>query len=100
MGDFQRGLNHILRACYTSTIYYPEKNHLNFSKIVLNNWGRGRGECLCIHFGEKLCWGMLLLKKANNFDGINPDIVRENHKYHISKAVGIAIVEMDFEGIL
>ena len=34
---------------------------------------------------------MLLHKIDKKFDGINPEAVREYHKYHISKTMGMSL---------
>ena len=59
------------------------KKHFNFSKRVLKNLGRGRGEYLYIHFGENWFQGMMLHKTAKKFDGLKPEAVREYHKSRI-----------------
>ena len=80
-------------------LYYllSREKHLIFSKRVLKNWGRGRGEYLWIHFDEKWFWGVLLRKTAKKFDGLNPEVVRVYSKSYISNTMGISVVVVDFE---
>ena len=66
---------------------------------MLKNWCRRRGGYLWIKFDKIWFWGVLIRKTANRFDGLNPEAVREYHKFHISNTVGIAVVGVDFEDI-
>ena len=43
VSDTKRRLHHVLIECYTSTISYPQKKHLDFSKRVLKIGGKGGG---------------------------------------------------------
>ena len=70
---------------------------MNFSKIVLKNWGRVKREYLWIHFDEQWFWRVILCKTANKSDGIKTEAVRAYHRYHISKIMGISVVGMDFD---
>ena len=55
------------------------------------------GWYLRINFYEKWFWGVIIQRTYNTFYGLNPEAVREYHKYHFSKTVGIAVAGMAFE---
>ena len=76
--------------------YLLSREKKNFVNIVLNNCGRGRGKHLCIQFDEKWFWGIILWKTYNYFDGIKTETVREYHKSHTSKTMGIDAAVMYF----
>ena len=76
------------------------EKHLAFAKHLINNWGKGIGKYLLIHFDEKWFWGMLMRMTAKTFDGVAQNIMRIYHKCHVSKTMGIAAVAMAFEDSL
>ena len=55
------------------------------------------GWYLRISFYEKWFWGVIIQRTYNTFYGLNPEAVREYHKYHFSTTVGIAVAGMAFK---
>ena len=77
-----------------------KEKHLTFAKHLRNNWGRGKGKYLLIHYDEKWFWGMLMRNTAKSFEDVERQVMKIYHKCHISKTMGIAVVGFAFEDSL
>ena len=77
-----------------------KEKHLAFAKHLLNNWGRGSGKYLLIHFDEKWFWGLLMRNTAKSFEDIKQRVMKIYHKCHVSKTMGIAVVGFAFDDTL
>ena len=76
------------------------KKQLSFAKRFVNNWDRGPGKYLLIHYDEKWFWGLLLRNTAKWFEGVEKDVKKFYHKCHVTKTMGIAVVGIGFQDTL
>jgi len=74
-----------------------KEKHVVFAKHLLNNWSRGQGKYLLIHFDEKWFLGMLMWMTAKTFQGDEENVMKI---YHTSETMSIAAVGMAFEDSL
>ena len=69
MGNVKRGLHNVLRACYTSTISFTEKENLNFSKRVLKIGVEGGGKFYGFTLMKNGAGGCYYVKQLRNLMG-------------------------------
>jgi hypothetical protein len=76
-----------------------KEKHLAFARHLRENWGKGKGKFLLIHFDEKWFWGLVARRTAKAVPEL--DLAKTDlhvyHKSHIEKVMGTAVTGYAFE---